>query len=182
MKSGNFDISNDLNNDIVEYEFLTDKQQSYLNKYKDILSTLKDDIKPVIEKLHKLDKEILSNCLSEEAVSLLICTSVGRHSLQYWHDNLYKWAALFKEDVEPIVLVPRLKGGTVEVNANKEDWEWFKSALVSMGQSDGIGAAIGAGLGSLAGGVGAIPGAITVGCNASAGAGIKELLKRWGVF
>jgi hypothetical protein len=165
-------------------EFLTDKQQQYLNKYKEIIKSTKKDLDPVIEKLKKLDIEIISNCTSEEAIPLLAATSVGRHSLQYWNDNLYKWIALLDPDTKKIesALVPRLKSGTIEVQTNDEEWEWFYDTLTSMGQSDGIGALIG-GISGLAGGiVGAIPGALVGACNASAGAGIKALFNKWGIF
>lgn len=47
---------------------------------------------------------------------------------------------------------------------------------------NGIVGLIGAGAGALAGGVGAVPGAISGACYTSAGAGIKSLLKKWGIF
>ncbi|GHT53167.1 hypothetical protein AGMMS49982_15480 [Bacteroidia bacterium] len=174
--------NNNLNTDVL---VLTDKQQHYLNKYNKIIESLKNNnIDPVIKKLNKFDIEVASNCTPEEAVPLFAASSVGRHSLQYWNDNLYKWAALLNPDAKQaeLALVPRLKSGTIEVNATEDDWQWFCNTLISMGQSDGIGAAIGAGMGLPVGGVGAIPGGVAGGCYASAGAGIKSLFQKWGIF
>jgi hypothetical protein len=168
----------------TDHLVLTKSQQYYMNKYKEIIMSMTNDIKPVIKKLEKLDAEIILNCTSEEVIPLLAMTSVGKYSLQYWNENLYKWVTLFNPDAKQLEsnLIPRLKSGDIEVQTNESEWGWFWSTLESMGQSDGIGAAIGAGAGALAGGVGAIPGAIAGGCYASAGAGIKELFKQWGIW
>ena len=182
--------ADDFFNNTVNFEILTKKQQKYVDKFQAIFSSAKantrkvnknDNIKPVIQQLKKLEKEIISNCTSEEAIPLLITTSVGRHSLQYWNANLHKWSALFQTDINTNIFTPiRLKNGSE--TPTDDEWEWFVDTLISMGESDGIGALIGAGAGALAAGLGAVPGAIAGACNASAGAGIKSLLHRWGVL
>jgi hypothetical protein len=168
----------------TDHLVLTKSQQYYMNKYKEIIMSMTNDIKPVIKELEKLDAEMILNCTSEEVIPLLAMTSVGKYSLQYWNENLYKWVTLFNPDAKQLEsnLVPRLKSGDIEVQTNESEWGWFWNTLESMGQSDGIGAAMGAGAGALVGGVGAIPGAIAGGCYASAGAGIKELFQRWGIW
>lgn len=176
LKSKSDHLSNELDSDSINY--LTSKQKYYLERYREIILSMRHDIDAVINNLNLLEEEIISNCDSSELKPLLCATSVGKYSLQYWHENLYKWMALFSNNK---ISLPKLKSST-EVETNDAEWEWFNNALISMGQSDGIGAALGAGLGALAGGVGAIPGAIVGGCNASAGAGIKELFKKWGIF
>ena len=169
---------------------LTKKQQYYLEKFNDILLSAnanakkgakKVNIEQIISQLNKLDLTIKSKCSSEEAIPLLAATSVGRHSLQYWNDNLYKWVALVENDkkLNPLNNIV-LKSGSE--SPDDDEWEWFVDTLIDMGQSDGIGALIGAGAGALAGGVGAVPGAISGACYASTGAGVKSLLQRWGIF
>lgn len=159
-----------------------EKQMQFIEKYMTIIDELDGDINVVIKKLMKLQNQVMSSCNSEEAIPLLTAISVGCYSLQYWNENLHKWDALNPNGSSTLMMNARTRSGSTEVNTTQDDWDWFNSALISMGQSDGIGAALGAGLGSLAGGIGAIPGAIAMGCNASAGAGIKELLTKWGVF
>lgn len=159
-----------------------DKQVRFIDKYMTIIEELDGDINVVIKKLMKLQNEVISSCTSEEAAPLLAGISVGCYSLQYWNDNLYKWDALNPNGTKALMKNTRTKSDVTEVKPTQDEWDWFNSTLISMGQSDGIGAVIGGGLGALAGGVGAIPGAIVGGCNASAGAGVKELLKKWGVF
>lgn len=160
----------------------SDKQMRFVNKYMTIIETLDDDINVVINELMRLQDQIISSCNNEEKMPLLTMISVGCYSLQYWNENLHKWDALNPNGTKTLMINPRTRSSVTEVNATQEEWEWFKSTLISMGQSDGIGAGIGAGLGALAGGVGAIPGAVMTGCNASAGAGIKELFIKWGIF
>lgn len=159
-----------------------EKQMQFIKKHMPIIDELDGDINVVIKKLMKLQNQAMSSCNSEEAIPLLTAISVGCYSLQYWNENLHKWDALNPNGSSTLMMNARTRSGSTEVNATQDDWDWFNSALKSMGQSDGIGAALGAGLGSLAGGIGAIPGAIAMGCNTSVGAGLKELLTKWGVF
>lgn len=160
----------------------SDKQMRFVDKYMAIIEEYDGDINVVINKLMRLQDQIMSSCNNEEKMPLLTMISVGCYSLQYWNENLHKWDALNPNGTENLMMNARTRSDVIEVNATDEEWEWFKSTLISMGISDGIGAAIGGGLGALAGGVGAIPGAISSGCNASAGAAVKELLIKWGVF
>ncbi|MDR1339399.1 MAG: hypothetical protein LBK58_05030 [Prevotellaceae bacterium] len=165
---------------------LTPKQVYYVDRYKNIMASVKKDfdITATIKKIKELETEINAKCSSDEIFPLLAATSVGRHSLQYWEENLYKWSALFmpEETQEIAAFVPRLKSNSYEVNTTQEEWEWFYNTLESMGESDGVGALFGGLIGSAAGGVGAVPGALSGACFASANAAMISLLHRWGIY
>ncbi|MDR1341509.1 MAG: hypothetical protein LBK58_15880 [Prevotellaceae bacterium] len=163
---------------------LTPNQAYYIDKYRNIIASVKEDfdITATIQKIKELETEINAKCSSEEVFPLLAATSVGRYSLQYWEENLHKWSSLFMPEEKISASVPRLKSDSYEVYTNQEEWDWFYATLESMGESDGVGALIGGVMGSFVGGVGAVPGAISGACYASAGAGLKELLHRWGIY
>ncbi len=156
---------------------LSQLQISYFNQLDQIMSNLEIGLESTIEKIKKIESDIISECATEEAEILLSSTSVARHSLEYWSKNYEKWL-IELGGVDVLTLnTSRLKSSNIE-----SDWDWFCDTLKNMGKSDVVGGAIGAGVGALAGGVGAAPGAVAGACYSSAGRGIVALLDHWGVW
>lgn len=76
-------------------DLLSLKQKEILNELNEILSNPALSIEEIISSLNNLDEKIKSECSDEEMDILLSATSIGRHSFQYWHDNLDKWISEF---------------------------------------------------------------------------------------
>jgi|UPI000838590D hypothetical protein len=154
---------------------LNPSQITFLNELDNVISNLEIGLELTIEKIKKIELDIISQCSVDEAKILLSATSVARYSLEYWTENYEKWI---------------IELGGMEIGAMNElksissrgGWDWFCDTLKSMGKSDVVGGAIGAGVGALAGGVGAAPGAVAGACYSSAGRGIVALLDHWEVW
>ncbi len=174
LKSAGID---ELSRSIQSEVELTPLQISILDELDQTMSNLKIGLEPTIEKIKSIESNIKAQCTQEEAELLLSCTSVARHSLEYWTSNFEKWINELGGTTEIANNVQRLKSANVE-----DDWDWFWGTLENMGKSDVVGAGIGAGVGALAGGVGAAPGAVAGGCYSSAGRGIVSLLDHWGIW
>lgn len=112
-----------------------------------------------------------ANISTNEYVILRTMISTGIYSLQYWETNHHKWE--------------NLSTSTNQQAKNKVDWKWLKGAAKNMAIAD----AYGAGVGCIAGGIfaiwsgpgvviGAAAGAVGMGMNGSAVAGVRELVKR----
>ena len=168
---------NELSSSIQSEVELTPLQISILNELDQTMSNLKIGLEPTIKKIKNIELDIKSQCTEAESELLLSCTSVARHSLEYWTSNFEKWMNELGGTTGIANDVPRLKSANAE-----DDWDWFYDTLVNMGKSDVVGAGIGAGVGALAGGVGAAPGAVAGACYSSAGRGIVSLLDRWGIW
>lgn len=70
---------------------LTKKQKMFLEEIDQILNDNSSNVQEIIEKLQQLDERIQQECSSVEKHVVLCATAIGRHSCQYWHDNLDKW-------------------------------------------------------------------------------------------
>lgn len=77
---------------------LTKKQKMILEEIDQILNDNSSNVQTVIEKLRQLDDRIQQECSSGEKHVLLCATAIGRHSCQYWHDNLCKWEEVFEPE------------------------------------------------------------------------------------
>jgi hypothetical protein len=175
LRSGNTKNSGGIISVLGKVE-LTPLQIHYINQLDDILSKYEHgDIQSTIEYIKNFEAEIIKTGSPDDLQILLSTTSVARYSLQYWLENHDKWMSdIFDNSSVEQRISLRC--------SEDDDWEWFCETIISMAESDAIGAAIGAGVGALAGGVGAAPGAVVGACNASAGAGIKCLFQKWGIF
>ncbi len=76
-------------------DLLTAKQKEILTELNTILSNPSLGIVEIITALNNLDVKINLECEIEEMDILLSATAIGRHSFQYWHDNLDKWISEF---------------------------------------------------------------------------------------
>jgi len=133
---------------------LSDKQVYYLSELDKLLSENIYDIYQCINAIRNLEYHIYNNCSPEEIPLLFIATSIGANSIAYWYNNFDIW----ESEID-----------MTEVSASKGTMhkEWFWGALSRMGKADIAGGLVGAGFGALAGGVGAIPGALAGACNSS---------------
>jgi len=90
-------IKNDLKSATLEKlwpddvdNLLTNKQKEILNEMNEIISN-STELDDVINAFNIIDLKINSECSDKERDVLLCATSIGRHSFQYWHDNLDLW-------------------------------------------------------------------------------------------
>lgn len=141
---------------------LTSNEIRYLSKLDVILASVSNGIDQCINNIRNLEYEIFSSCSSEEIDFLFTATSIGVNSVEYWYYNYEIW----EEELQIPELIDK-KG-----IAHKE---WFWSSLSRMGRMDIVGGITGAALGAFAGGVGAIPGALSGACLASGNCGIMCL-------
>lgn len=156
---------------------LSSLQVSFFNQLDEIMSNLEIGLQPTIEKIKKLESDIINQCPTEETAVLLSATSIARYSLEYWTINYEKWLVELGGADTITMNVSRLKSAS-----ESGDWDWFCDTLEDMGKSDVVGGAVGAGVGALAGGVGAAPGAVAGACYSSAGRGIVALLDYWEIW
>lgn len=153
---------NNLSVAIQPHVNITPLQISFLDRLDTIMSNVRIGLEFTIERIKEVEYDILTKCSEKEVELLLACTSVARHSLEYWTNNYENWLIEFGSAEVGTINALLLK------STNERDWEWFWDTLGDMGKGD----VIGAGIGSI------VPGAGTISCAcfASAGTGIRRLL------
>lgn len=164
--------SEDPIDEISEEVELSAIQSAYMEELKIIMSNLDNGLESTIAKIIDLEEDIKNNCNDDEMVILLIATSIGKNSLDYWVNNFDEWIKLIEEDYNSNVSAIMLKSATGTSS-------WLSETLGAMGKSDVAAGVIGGVVGSMAGGVGAVPGAIAGACYGSASRGIVALYDHW---
>lgn len=102
---------------------LNPSQITFLNELDNVISNLEIGLELTIEKIKKIELDIISQCSVDEAKILLSATSVARYSLEYWTENYEKWI---------------IELGGMEIGAMNElksissrgGWDWFCDTLI----------------------------------------------------
>lgn len=93
---------------------LTVNQKELLSEVNAVVNNLKIDIEPTLKILRNIERKAKRRCSEEEKTVVLCAIAVGRHSLQYWHDNYEKWMIELGGVDNMILQRSRLKSESIE--------------------------------------------------------------------
>lgn len=130
---------------------MTSRQKEIMADVFAVTSDLSLDLKPSLERLDSAELRAKRICNREELLLILSAISVGKHSMQYWHDNYEKWMAELgsenaleseKEEIKTALREDTIKDTETKKGKDKKaKKKWFRWKKV-VGQ-DIYGAAIG---------------------------------------
>src|SRR6218665_2248471 len=129
---------------------MTERQKEIMADVFAVTSDLSLDLKPSLERLDSVELRAKRICNREELLLILSAISVGKHSMQYWHDNYEKWMAeLGSEDVfesEKEEIKTALREDTIKDTEAKKGKDkkakkkWFRwKKVVAMDVLGGVG-------------------------------------------